>query len=607
VSSGRALAVTLAVVAVVGPCLLPAAAADGGLLVLMFPQEFGLGPGETVEVRIEVYRWGVPYDPANLTLFEARGSWYEEVNTTNVSVGRWRADVLINASWPVGAAFELFGWVQDDDGSFGGEQVGYTVGPRFPIWEVRGRIVAEGTSSPRPGPGDTVVVEARTYEDGLLSGALDPSVHLSTFEGGVGNDEELNGTKVSEGVWRYSFAVPSDLVATRRYAVTASIPDARAAYPQSLDVIAHPFEFAISANVTASAIVANVWMWDGRGPAEGAGVLLVPTAANVGAQSSYADDEGHAVAIAEFSPVPVSRTLVVAVRMAYQGMTAEEQLRVTPTSEPGPGGGFLAVSGGCSGVFTEDVTGWHRGELALLPMQFFDGASEADNANIGFWYWRSGDTGAVHLHNLSLNATGGYVLEYHIPDDWRQDDYLQVRFVCPNGDPGSTGTYFEPFEREPSGAVALTATDGAGERIEVTAARTPESGAAFGPGWVGVAPGSSIDAGRRGALGGTLVCGFPDTAEDNTSCAVDIPPNLPEGSYVAFGYTTSAGFTANLSREGYVTNATLVTWSREAPPPEEQVPGTGGAPFPWLEATVGAAVALAAVGALVALRRRRGG
>ncbi|HEX9710740.1 MAG TPA: hypothetical protein VGB42_12350 [Candidatus Thermoplasmatota archaeon] len=595
---GCAQAATVVALLVALPALLPATSAGGGLTVLILPQIQGAGPGDTVPIRVEVYRWGLPYDPAELEL-SAIGPAWTELNKSNLSKGAWSTTFVVDNGSVAGDYVRIFASAVAEDGSIQAEPATYIVGGRQPVWEIRSRILPGAVSSPRPGPGDNVVVQVRTYRDGVVSDGLEPNATVTYYEGAQGVTTALHPTWKSAGTWRFEFQVPDDLVRSRRYFVSASLPGAATAPLASVEAVAHPFDFVLSAHANASEVTVDAWAWDDSGPLATAGVRATPTASNVSAETAITDASGHATARAGFDALPWMKSLAVTVRIAAGERSVDELLTIeTSPPESLSWGPARNSDRGCSAASQLDLSDVHRGDTATLRLRVTDNGLLVAGVEVAFFLWRAGDPAVLVAGPATTAPDGNLTFEYRVPDDWNYGDYLHGRIVCPSGVHAVLGFEFAPFPVEAGGAVSVDAVGEPLGEVRITAHNIPPAAAGFDYGWAWVVPQLDPEAARAGAWGGTLGCPLTGPMNgESMECTVHLPDALPDGPYAAVVQVSSVGTASNLTREAALANATGFEWERFVLPPR-------GGPPPALDFTAGA-FALLLAGLLAAALRRR--
>jgi hypothetical protein len=584
-----------------------ASLADEGLTILLLVSPEGRDVGQSVEINVEAYMWGTPADLDTLEV--TIGLAGSPLILTKVSTGKWQAThviatdegtfgfVTVSATGDLGglSAFQYTSYSLP--GSSGGGSGG---------WHVKSRIANLEQVGISPPLGSSVVVEGRSYLEGNLTDGGQLNATARFVAGSSTTTQALTSTKVSDGVYRFTVAVPADLTVGRLYQVTVQLGSGLSVESSTQTFAVNPVPVAAwitsSSNTSATVrvLAGSTTAIVGASVEVGGAVysyfpIGIQTIANV---TGTTDAKGQALVNVSWG---AGAAALLNVTVSSGGKTSTLVL-YTFGSLTGPG--WMPqpnVPVGCSAALQTDSAEIKAGQTAQLKVRVTEDGVLLASRSLTRFVTRDGASATAQAGNVTTDAQGNFTVTYAVPQDWKLLESLKIMVLCPSGATADVSAEFGSTNLG-GGTSDLQVTVGSstvGGRLHITATYTGSSSLAGAEGGAMVVPGSGLG-GLATAIGGNPPYGIFSRSGTTFSTDVQIPSFYPEGDYSVIVGIRSEAAVSKLSDEVNEGNITAVHINAAGGP--TGTPGTGGGILPGFEAPW--ALAAAAVVGLGYARRR---
>jgi hypothetical protein len=599
----------------------PLASADQGLVVLTFIGPEGQGEGQTITVNIEAYQDGVPVnlDDLNVSAGMMSGIY---LTFTNPSTGKYTATYTISASDASSGFLSLFGSAMLGAATESIFQF-YTVGGGGgggSGWDIEMRIANMAQVGIVPGPGASVVVEARSYNAGALAdgGQINFTVNWVAGVGFGGSPTPVtaSSTKVSDGVYQTTVDVPADLASSRSYSVEGAIGTGMSAPHSSTGFSAHPFTVMTvtqSSTTTSATVTAYVGL---NSPISGAQLSLSgnavtmtpPYFTTVGPFTGTSDANGVSTLSASWgaTTAPTFWTLNVT---ANGKMTSVMLSLMAAPSGPQPFMPQPPIGIGCEAITQVDTTAFAGGQTANMKFRVTNDGAPVASQSLPRYAWRVGALASAAAGNVTTDATGNFTMTWVVPADWDfVEDSFQMRVYCTQDEYdtvyvafGGGGSSGGPFG---DGKVQVTASGRLGGPVSITATYSGTNALAGAQAVAVIVPGNQSMVAGVGLAGGGL--STPLTRAGSTfTGSITVPAWMGSGNYTVLALITNEAATSSQSDQTTTGNMTVINLTPQGSTSGTGgTGGTGGGFIPGFEGAA-AVAAVAAIGALLVVGRRR--
>ncbi len=600
--------------------LAPLAAADEGLVVLVFVGPEGVGQDDTIEVNVEAYHNGVAadLDTINVSLGILSGVF---LDFTNVSAGKYHATYTITADDVTATYLSLFGSAQLGLASANIFEF-YSVGGggSSGAWEIKTRLTNHPEGGLDVGPGASVIVEARSYNGGALADGGPINMSMITSESGFGGAPPSAGTavavtKIQDGVYQTTVVIPAVINNTRIHMVTATLGSGDEAPTDSTVFFANPYPImTVVESSTATSAALKVYVGGGA-PISGAVVSLTgmsitstpPYFMQVGPFTGTTDASGTTRLTATWSAMAAPATWNLNVTSGGKMVMAIVSFGEGGPSDwtPSPPDGF-----GCEVNLQTDPEGMGAGQTVTLTFRVTEDGVAVAEASVTRFVFPDAALGTSQAGNVTTDESGDLTVTFEIREDWESSDMLNVQVVCPSGETGTAYVFFDgisgPFG---TGALKVSATGALGGAVQVTATYSGSNAFTGATGYAAIIPGNVTNIAGVGLSGGGIVA--PMTRSGSTwTASLSVPAWLGTGDYTVICIVTNDAATATTSdqtMEGNMTTIHLTPAGSTGGTGTNNTTGGGGGGggfLPGFDAAAGVG-AVAAGAALVALARRR--
>jgi hypothetical protein len=606
-------------IAVLGMFLLPLAfapvvtAVDGlEAVVLVTPK--GRGVGENVEINVETYLHGTLVDVEILDVIIDLTGAPSSVTMTNISTGKYRAVYMIDnndvhqdemdvsVSAQIGTAGTFVSVVYD------------TVATAATgTWELTVRGVGSASAGLWIGPGTNLTFEARSYFNGNLQDGGQINLTSTYVTGTAPTSSALTVTKIQDGVYQATLAVPADLSTSRAYGIEAQLGPGAADPSESTTVMAHPFNaFALVTTQTNTSASLRV-LAGGTTPISGATVTLTGTAITstppyvqtIGPFTGTTDANGAATINATWTAAQ-SGLGFWTLSVASGGKTTQMALFLGVDTGDQTWTPDTPSTFGCDVEMQTDPSTLVLGQSAPFKFRVTQDGAAVVSGSITRIIWREGEGATWVAGNATTDASGNFTVTLTVPANWTEDDVLHVSVVCPSwdtgedllqGEVGATGGSTQGTK------VTVTASGKLGGNVDVTATYTGTNALTGAQAFAAIVPGNQTQITGIGLGGGGLTA--PMTKSGSSfSGSVAVPLWMGEGDYTIIVLITNIGATSTLSDQTFEGNMTTIHLT-----PQGSTGGGGATPgggfLPGFEAGMVAAAAALAAGVAVAARGRR--
>ncbi len=578
------------------------ALADNGLTVLVFVTPADAGVGDVIDINVEVHLWDALVDADGLA-GSASGTL---LNFTNVTTGKYHANFTIaSSSFAVTVQASLGALADAGRGFF--TVVSVAAPPT--TWTVRARFVSASANSAAPSPGDTVAVEARSYLGAALTDGGPINATVSHAVGLSVQNDPLNGTKASAGVYRFSYTVPAAITTSSVFNIEATLGTGFLAPADFLSFSVDPFRvIVLIAAQTATSASLRIYVGDSSAVAgasvslQGEGLIFTPPyVVTAGPFNATTNAAGFASIDATWS---ASSFLSFTLTVTSGGKTSTSSIAFGALAP----GGWTPPSNyafGCSLALQTNPATIQPGQSSTLKFRMTEQGAAVASREVTRWVWRDNyDEGAAQGGNTTTDASGNFTVTYAFPANFTSDDTLVVLAVCPSGNTSNVDAHMVPTYGV-GGRVDLTlgaATTGGSLPVTATVAGASVPDGTYA--YASIVPGSSTGAAL--ASGNTHLPSTELTRSGATFTGnVSVPSWLPAGDFVVLVTVSNRGGADSLDHEATFYNASVAHVGQGAQtqnPPPVTPPAKGFLPgFDGLAALA----AIGAVGTLVVAGRRR--
>lgn len=232
--------------------------------------------GGNLSIELRALNWSAPVDLDALYLTIGSNSPIE-IGSYRVERGVYRYAHTVSAGEIANGSLSIFARGSlGNSVAFGGSAYPVTPDAGGGHAIVRLRIVNADELGYSPLPGQSVLLEARTYVDGIVATAGVPIVMVRQTIAETAFETSQNMTGVDRGIYQFTIQMSAEMSTTTFYSITARLvgppPDFLAISEDSLQFAAEPFPVVITVgNVTTSDAVIRVFA-GGLSPITGATV-----------------------------------------------------------------------------------------------------------------------------------------------------------------------------------------------------------------------------------------------------------------------------------------------------------------------------------------------
>jgi hypothetical protein len=591
----------------------PPAAAAADLAIIAFVGPEGRSVGETLDVRIEVFRFTERYDPDHVAVrFDSTSSNYAHADRLETGVYFVRYTIQ---SADIGSFGYLSIDVHVSEGTSGHSQAfpylveGAGGGPSG-VFALSSRVTNRETIGPTLEPGETALMEVRSFWNGSLRDAGVINATVRKYPEGT-TYENLTVTRSGSGLYQASFSAPPNTTNTSIFQVGFLLGEGYTAITTAQAFVVDPFPAWVDVRLLDSShfqvkVAAGI-----AAPMAGALVNISGSYFSFGSifngssfgtigHDLYTNDSGGASVILDIAPDFGFSTILV--NVSHGGQSVWRAFSLDPSDLAG--GDSRPYGSGFLGWLDSDPTQYRRGQTAHLKYHFENGSTPAANFNVTYYWWRDSNQSVVEAHNATTDALGDLTISYTIPQDWGQGEAFVVRVERREGFGGyqQIPARFDPAPPGGDSDLELRVSRGAlGAALHVEAVYTGRGDAVGAEAVAVVFPANLSGTG----LPSTLALYIPPTSavmsrQGNTFAVdIDLPKHYPTGEYTVAVLLSNGGAVENT-----IDAMASGNWTVVAVGPEGSLvdTGAGGGFLPGPSGI--AAAAVAGVAAAIGRRRR---
>jgi len=609
----RAISLALAGIFLGLSAIPPLAAAEGGLAVIAVISPPDQSLGETVNINVEVYRWGALADPESVRVRASDGS---EVLVARTETGRYQGTVRLSPNlFAYGSTLNIA--VDARQGNTTAyATASYALHSPLSTLPVGSgayiRILNLDQIGWYPSPGETVNLEVRTYSDGAL---VDPSSVTGgcsvTFDQMNASNFEITFTRKDAGIFTGSLTVPSDLAGSAAYALSVFFrgnSNGTFTYGYgSAHFQVHPLPaVAWMDGVTATSAVVHVLAGDRAGPIGGATVVATASDASYGSPptgsspaTGVTDAQGSANLSVNF---PAGHATRVAVAVASGARRSTVDLF---TRAPDPGPYYNWTPPGLSAKVVSDTSNYRPGDDAAITVHLENNGTPLYARRVTRIVYPDDRPGTAVAGNVTTDPTGNFTFLFRVPADWSPGAKLKVLVQAPEGDQALEVMFGGAPVSLSRRLTLATSYDADSRRIAVGANYSGPETLTGASAIAMLLPGAD-PFGFMYRTGGKPVFVALARSGSTFTGSLEVPAWMPLGNYTVLIGLTNGGATQLASDGVDAWNVSLVKVSAAPVKPHGNGPLFGGF-VPGLDAAAAACAVAVVAGGTRALRRRKGG
>lgn len=417
---------------------------DGITLLLFVPTE-GAGEGDIIEINAEAYKDGALVD---LDALNVQVGLYPTapVAMTNGSTGKWSGSVAVDRDYTFAERLPV-----SAHGNIGStfltvnQWVDLDLAPKG--WELSMHIVNIDEVGTRPSLGSHVVVEARSYLDGVLTEGGPINASLSKLEAGstTPTEEDIAMEQQAPGVYQVAVDVPASITRTTSLSLNVELGPGGSLASEYTGYVLHPFpaDAYLTDEEDGSAVV-HVLARPPDNPPLCNTIATVLDVTDFDPHSKSTEEgpngtldaDGRAAIPVTWQPLgPGGGYVEIDVNLTTSAGTAVFTLTPSLSSPFDP---WLETDGGpdCSLTLVTEADQVELDREASLTFLFEQDEAPVNNQFISLYLWNQGETSAAFADQVKTNAAGEVTVQYHVsPSDFfvAEGKAINAEGACPSG------------------------------------------------------------------------------------------------------------------------------------------------------------------------------